>query len=91
MKSEDEDYSVYVGIDRSDAWLDLAVVGPDGCELEQLQLLRWAASWKHLLLALYKHHRKGKIAVCFEQPAANLNAFFAEFAFVESSRTTRRP
>lgn len=81
MKSED--YSVYVGIDRSDAWLDLTVAGRDGGELEQLQLPRSAAKWKHWLLCLHKHHPEGKIAVCFEQPAANLIAFFSEFAFVE--------
>lgn len=81
MKSEV--YSVFVGIDRSDAWLDLTVADSQGHEVEQLQLKRSPVQWKRWLLALHKKYPNGKIAVCFEQPAANLIAFFAEFAFVE--------
>ena len=78
-----KDYSVFVGIDRSDKWLDLTVIDSKGNEVERLRLDRSAAKWKHWLLGLRKRYRRGKIAVCFEQPAANLIAFFAEFAFVE--------
>jgi len=81
MKSEV--YSVFSGVDRSDAWLDLTVDGPDGRQLDQLQLPRSPVAWKRWLLALHKKYPKGKIAVCFEQPAANLIAFFSEFAFVD--------
>lgn len=81
MKSEV--YSVFVGIDRSDAWLDITVNGPNGEQLAQLQLPRSPVQWKRWLLALHKQHPGGKIAVCFEQPAANLIAFFTEFVFVK--------
>lgn len=81
MKSEV--YSVFLGVDRSDAWLDLTVDDPDGHQLDQLQLPRSPVAWKRWLLALHKKYPKGKIAVCFEQPAANLIAFFSEFAFVD--------
>lgn len=81
MKSEV--YSAFVGIDRSDAWLDLTVETPEGEELDQRQIARSPAKWRQWLVNLQKRSAGGKIAVCFEQPAANLIAFFNEFAFVE--------
>lgn len=81
MKSEV--YSAFVGIDRSDAWLDLTVEAADGQQLDQRQITRSPAQWKQWLLNLRKRCARGKIAVCFEQPAANLISFFSEFAFVE--------
>lgn len=81
MKSEV--YSAFVGIDRSDSWLDLTVEAADGQLLGQRQITRCPAKWKQWLLALHRQCAGGKIAVCFEQPAANLIAFFSEFAFVE--------
>mgnify|MGYP001119817480 CR=1 FL=1 len=76
MKSEV--YCAFVGIDRSDAWLDLSVESADGKLLGQCQMPRSPAKWKNWLLALHKRCSGGRIAVCFEQPASNLIAFFRE-------------
>ncbi|MGJ8641758.1 MAG: IS110 family transposase [Opitutaceae bacterium] len=81
MKSEV--YNVLVGIDRSDAWLDICVDDASGKRIDQLQLKRSTVKWRRWLEALQKRFPGDRIAVCFEQPAANLITFFSNFAFVD--------
>lgn len=74
-------YQTLVGIDRSDQKLDVAIRHL-GSLTEQVISTKPEAlrDWVH---ALRQTHPKGQIAICIEQPCANLAVFFHQFDFLD--------
>ena len=71
----------HLGCDRSDYHLDLTLIGPDA----QPQGTRIPARSAELTSYLGEWRRRfpgHQLAVCFEQPAANLIAMFSRFEYV---------
>jgi transposase len=71
----------YLGCDRSDAHLDLTLLGAD-LTAESLRLPARAASVEAWLNAWRRRFPGHQLCVCFEQPAANLIVLFSRFEFV---------
>jgi transposase len=74
---------LFIGIDRSDATLDLCTLDTDGQIIKQSKI----ASAPEALLAwtqeLQKQLPTGKVvALCIEQPCQNLINFFSQFDFI---------
>ncbi len=76
-------YSLLVGIDRSDANIDIAALSAGGRALHERKvstdpevLLEWVQQ-------LRLQFPEGRIALCIEQPCANLAAFFGQFDFLD--------
>jgi transposase len=82
-KTNANSYQLFVGIDRSDADLDIAPMEPGGDITRRAKistkpeaLLEWAN-------ALRAAHPDGRIAVCIEQPCANIASFLGQFDFID--------
>jgi transposase len=71
----------YLGCDRSDAHLDLTLLGAD-LTPESLRLSARAASVETWLGTWRRRFPQHQLCVCFEQPAANLIVLFSRFEFV---------
>jgi transposase len=76
-------YSLFVGIDRSDATLDTEALEPSGRAPRQRKvstrpeaLLEWATS-------LRPDDPGARVAVCIEQPCANIASFLGQFDFID--------
>ena len=76
-------YHLFVGIDRSDTKLDIACLDPQGDTIELTKtstrpeaLLGWANT-------LRAANPDGQIAVCIEQPCANIASFLGQFEFID--------
>lgn len=71
----------FLGCDRSDYHLDLTLLQADGTREDKRVSARaapvqlWLGQWR-------RSHPRDQLAVCFEQPAANLIALFSSFEFV---------
>ena len=71
----------FLGCDRSDYHLDFTLLDPEGGRQVRRTAAR-AAPVQALLGEWRRSHPHDQLAVCFEQPAANLIALFAPFEFV---------
>jgi transposase len=76
-------YTLFVGVDRSDATIDTSAMPPGGGEpragkasTKPEALLRWAQ-------ALRPGSPGGRVAVCIEQPCANLATFLGQFDYID--------
>ncbi len=87
MKTEDhmktEPYQTLVGIDRSDASIDIAILSADGRPLREQKVSTRPEALLEWVQALRSHHPHGRVAICIEQPCANLATFFGQFDFVD--------
>ena len=83
MTTTNTNYQLFVGIDRSDPKLDVArlLPGSDAPRREKISTRPEALlEWVHSLRAL---HPNGRIAVCIEQPCANIASFLGQFDFID--------
>lgn len=74
-------YHTFVGIDRSDQKIDIAVRHHDSLAEHVISTKPEALrDWVH---ALRKTYPDGQIAICIEQPCANLAIFLHQFDFLD--------
>ena len=83
MKSSTHPYRVFVGIDRSDAIIDLSIVDPEARFLGHRSISSRPRSLRDWILELRQKFPQGRFALCIEQPCANLAAFFSQYDFLD--------
>lgn len=76
-------YSLFVGIDRSDASLDVCILSSTGTPLKQQKVSSKPEALLEWVQALRTAHSQGQIAVCIEQPCANTASFLGQFDFID--------
>ncbi len=76
-------YAAFVGIDRSDRKIDVTVLDPSGGRLGQREISSGPDSLEDWIADLRAEFPEGRLALCIEQPCANLAAFFSRYDFVE--------
>lgn len=76
-------YSAFVGIDRSDAMIDLTVLDHEAAHRGHRSISSKPNVLRDWVLSLRKDFPQGRIAICIEQPCANLAAFFSRYEFVD--------
>lgn len=83
MDTTTDTYQLFVGVDRSDAILDTSSMPPGGgrrragnVSTKPEALLRWAQ-------ALRADAPGGRVAVCIEQPCANIASFLGQFDYID--------
>ena len=75
-------FSAFIGIDRSDRVIDATCLDPSGNHLGHQQVSTKPAALQEWLYAQRDAFPEGSLAICIEQPCANLSAFFSRFDFV---------
>jgi transposase len=83
MSSTSVPYAAFVGIDRSDRSIDLTVLDSDSRSQGHRKIDSKPAALRDWLLDLRRHFPDGQLALCIEQPCANLAAFFVQYDFVD--------
>ena len=83
MKTIVTPYSAFVGIDRSDKKIDITVLDHEGRNLGHRQISSKPNSLQDWIIELRKQFPNGTLALCIEQPCANLAAFFSRFDFID--------
>ena len=81
--SDSNNYAAFIGIDRSDKKIDITTLAPDGTHLGHRQISSKPNSLKDWILELRQQFSEGQLALCIEQPCANLAAFFIQFDFID--------
>ena len=76
-------YAAFVGIDRSDRKIDITVLDPRGKHRDRREISSRPNSLEDWILELRHQFPQGQVALCIEQPCANLAAFFIQFDFVD--------
>lgn len=77
------DYAAFVGIDRSDDSIDLTVLDSQARSQGHRSQPSKPNALRDWVLELRKSFPKGRIALCIEQPCANLAAFFCRYDFLD--------
>ena len=83
MQKDSPRYSAFVGIDRSDASIDLTVLDQLGQGCGHRSISSKPNSLRDWIISLRKDFPDRQIALCIEQPCANLAAFFSQYDFVD--------
>lgn len=83
MTDPTPDYIAFVGIDRSDASIDLAVLDHQARKQGHRKLSTKPNALRDWIVALRQDFPEGHIALCIEQPCANLAAFFSQYDFLD--------
>ena len=83
MNTTPIDYRLFVGIDRSDSKLDIARMNPQGRTTELTKTSTRPEALLEWVNALRSAHPDGQIAICIEQPCANIASFLGQFDFID--------
>lgn len=75
-------FSAFIGIDRSDRVIDATALDPSGAHVSHQQISTKPTALKEWLYAQRDAFPEGSLAICIEQPCANLTAFLSQFDFV---------
>ena len=81
--STSSDYAAFVGIDRSDYSIDLTVLDSQACSQGHRSQPSKPSALRDWVRELRKTFPRGRIALCIEQPCANLAAFFCQYDFLD--------
>ncbi|MEO0414461.1 MAG: IS110 family transposase, partial [Verrucomicrobiota bacterium] len=76
-------YAAFVGIDRSDASIDLTILDQDTSYHGHHAISSKPNSLRDWIASLRKEFPSGQIALCIEQPCANLAFFFCQYDFID--------
>ena len=76
-------YALFVGIDRSDATLDTSSMPPGGTPGRPGKVATDPAALLAWVDTLRRAQPEGQIAVCIEQPCANIASFLGQFDFID--------
>jgi len=76
-------YELFVGIDRSDASIDICVLPAGGGGARQQKVSTRPEALLEWVHALRAEHPGGQIAICIEAPCANIASFLGQFDFVD--------
>jgi transposase len=77
-------YHRHIGIDRSDAKIDVTTLNREGNALGHTQIPSQPEALQDWVHELQRHlGLDQRVAICIEQPCANLAAFFITFAFID--------
>ena len=79
----DSSYQLFVGLDRSDATIDTHALAPDGAKAHQQKISTRPERLLDWVGALRRAHPDGRVAVCIEQPCANIASFLGQFEFID--------
>lgn len=82
MTTNTNAYRLFVGIDRSDTNLNIACLDGDGNTTLQKKISTKPEALLEWVNALRSAHPGGQIAVCIEQPCANIASFLGQFDFI---------
>ena len=82
MTEPSRDYVAFVGIDRSDSSIDLAVLDFKGNSHGHRRIASTPNAFRDWIILLREDFPEGQIALCIEQPCANLAAFFSQYDFL---------
>jgi hypothetical protein len=75
-------FDLVIGLDRSDRKADLYLIDPRSGKTEK-QLIATSPEALHDWLAeLRRQHPEGRVAICLEQPAANLILFLEPYSWI---------
>ena len=77
------DYAAFVGIDRSDYSIDLTVLDSRSRSQGHRSQSSKPSAMRDWILDLRSAFPEGRIALCIEQPCANLAAFFCQYDFLD--------
>jgi transposase len=83
MNTTTIDYQLFVGIDRSDAKLDIACTDPQGRTEHLAKISTRPGALLEWVNALRAAHPDGQIAICIEQPCANIASFLGQFDYID--------
>ena len=88
MKNDDrhndrEPYAAYIGIDRADRKIDTALIDAPGTNLGHRVVDTKPADLKAWILGVAARFPGRRVAICIEQPCANLISFLSAFEFVD--------
>ena len=75
-------FAAFFGIDRSDQVIDSTCLDSSGQHAGYQRVSTKPAALKEWLYAQREAFPSGPLAICIEQPCANLSAFFSQFDFV---------
>jgi len=81
--TNDTDYQLFVGIDRSDTKLDIAYMDPQGNTTHLTKISTRPEGLLEWVQALRGANPDGQIAICIEQPCANIASFLGQFDFID--------
>ena len=76
-------YAAFAGIDRSDRKIDVTVLDARGTNMGHRQVSSKPNALSDWILSLREQFPEGRLALCIEQPCANLAAFFTQFDFID--------
>ena len=83
MNTTNTSYGLFVGIDRSDSKLDIACIDPQGRTTDLAKISTRPGALLEWVNALRSAHPDGQIAICIEQPCANIASFLGQFDFID--------
>lgn len=76
-------YQLYIGIDRSDATLDISIMQPTGESIQRCKISTKPDALLTWVQSLRTANPDGQIAICIEQPCANIASFLSQFDFID--------
>ena len=82
MTTNASPYAAFIGIDRSDRNIDATILHPNGDQAAYERVSTKPSSLRDWLYQVRDDFSNGPLAICIEQPCANLTAFLSQFDFV---------
>ena len=75
-------FDLVIGLDRSDRKADLTLINTATGSISKQTIATSPESLRHWLAQLRQQHPQGRIALCLEQPAANLILFLESYSWI---------
>ena len=76
-------YAAFIGIDRADKKIDVGLIDPDGNDLGHRTVSIKPKALKEWVHDIATRFPKERVAICIEQPCANLISFLSQFQFID--------
>src|SRR5947207_15360568 len=87
-------YDLVIGLDRSDRKADLHLIDTHTGNAQKQTVATSPEALHHWLARLRQDHPQDRVAICLEQPAANLIVFLETYAWISLSpiiQTSKKP